>query len=338
MILDRQGKKMSAKKKLYIGILVCLIVIIIGLGWYLISIFVQDRQSEENYDALATATLTEAEATEKTMTEPSVSQSEILSETDAPEIVIEAATVTSASTTVISADDETSAQTTKVQNNSAAQPTTTKPTAAVTAATAPSYGTEIEKVIGFDALQEINPDIYAWITVPGTKINYPVVMVRKGDTYYLEHDAEGNADRNGAIYAEDWNSKFFTDRLTFLYGHNMANGSMFAGVHAFRDAKFFDEHDSVYIYQGNYRYKYKIVACYTASDEHLLALYDFSSDDVWQDYLDGLADIKDISANFRDIDELELDDKILTLSTCASNQQNKRIFLQAVLETKTKCK
>ena len=62
------GKENERKKETIYWNSVCLIVIIIGLGWYLISIFVQDRQSEENYDALATATLTEAEATEKTMT------------------------------------------------------------------------------------------------------------------------------------------------------------------------------------------------------------------------------------------------------------------------------
>ena len=56
-----------------------------------------------------------------------------------------------------------------------------------------SLGIEIpEKDIDFAALQEENSDVYAWIYVPGTNVDYPVLQHPEDDTYYLEHNMDGS--------------------------------------------------------------------------------------------------------------------------------------------------
>ena len=87
----------------------------------------------------------------------------------------------------------------------------------------------VEIPIDFQTLQNMNPDIYAWIKVPGTVIDYPIAQSETDNTYYLNHSVEHDENKAGAIFTEDYNAKTFEDPNTVIYGHGMANGSMFDG-------------------------------------------------------------------------------------------------------------
>ena len=89
----------------------------------------------------------------------------------------------------------------------------------------------VEIPIDFQTLQNMNPDIYAWIKVPGTVIDYPIVQSGTDNSYYLNHSVEHDENKAGAIFTEDYNTKTFEDPNTVIYGHGMANGSMFDGLH-----------------------------------------------------------------------------------------------------------
>ena len=90
--------------------------------------------------------------------------------------------------------------------------------------------------------ETVNPDIYAWIYVPGTKVNYPVLQHETDDTYYLNYNIDGTKGYPGCIYSEKkYNSKDFTDANAVLYGHNMKNGTMFGSIHRYEDQEFFNE-------------------------------------------------------------------------------------------------
>ena len=77
--------------------------------------------------------------------------------------------------------------------------------------------------IDFAGLQEMNPEIYAWIRIPGTEVDYPIVQRPEDDAYYLDHTIEGAEGLPGSIYTESLNKKDFTDKNTVIYGHNMKN-------------------------------------------------------------------------------------------------------------------
>lgn len=78
--------------------------------------------------------------------------------------------------------------------------------------------------IDFSALQEKNPDIYAWIKIDGTTVDYPICQNFEDDNYYLTHTWERAEAADGAIFTQACNSKNFTDFNTVVYGHQMGEG------------------------------------------------------------------------------------------------------------------
>ena len=189
-----------------------------------------------------------------------------------------------------------------------------------------------ELPIDFEGLWEINPEIYAWIEVPDTKINYPVLQHEGEDQgYYLTRDLYGKSNQAGSIYTEDYNNKDFQDYHTVLYGHNMKNGSMFHNVRYFADREFFDEHHELYVYMPEKILKYEIIACYEYDDRHLLGMFDYDDMEAYGEYLEEIMNPRSMYAMIREGWELDTDDKLLTLSTCIANKPNNRRLLQAVL-------
>ena len=69
------------------------------------------------------------------------------------------------------------------------------------------------------------------LRIPGTKIDYPVAQHAEKDNFYLRHDIHGKFSANGTLFTEGtYNSKSFDDRVTVIYGHNMASGEMFGNL------------------------------------------------------------------------------------------------------------
>lgn len=185
--------------------------------------------------------------------------------------------------------------------------------------------------VKFTELQQVNPDIYAWITVPGTEIDYPILQHASDNSYYLMHNIDGSYGYPGCIYTENLNSKDFTDNNTVIYGHNMKNGSMFAQLHKFEDPDFFNENREVRIYLPDEVLHYTIFAAHIYDDRHLLYSFDFSDPDVYQKYLDSVFSTRDMNANIDKDMTVTKDDRIVTLVTCIGSQPNNRLLVQAVL-------
>lgn len=189
-----------------------------------------------------------------------------------------------------------------------------------------------DKGLDFATLQaETNADIYAWIHIPDTKIDYPVLQHPDDDSYYLDYNIDGSKGYPGCIYTELCNSKDFTDPHTVLYGHNMKNGTMFAGLHDYRDMEFLEEHPYIYIYTPDRTYVYRIFGAYEFSAVHLVRNFDLSNPEIFQIYLDGIFEIRDMKANILQDIEVNSEDRIVTLSTCIANKPNQRYLVQGVL-------
>lgn len=199
-----------------------------------------------------------------------------------------------------------------------------------TAETATEEQSEVIPV-KFEELQAVNPDIYAWITVPGTVIDYPILQHASDNTYYLMHNIDGSYGYPGCVYTENMNSKDFTDNNTVIYGHNMKNGSMFAQLHKFEDPDFFNENREVLIYLPDEVLHYTIFAAHIYDDRHLLYSFDFTDPEVYQKYLDSIFSTRDMSANIDKDITVTTDDQIITLVTCIGSQPNNRLLVQAVL-------
>lgn len=184
--------------------------------------------------------------------------------------------------------------------------------------------------VDFDELQKINPDIYAWIQIPETNINYPILQsVTEADDYYLNTTIDGKIGYPGSIYTEKYNSTSFSDPVTVVYGHNMKEGTMFADLHNYTDKTFFDSNPYIYIYLPDKTLKYQIFAAVAFDDRYILGNYNFRDKDDFQKYLDELR--SSIDGNVNQNVQVTQESKILTLSTCISEYPNQRWLVNATL-------
>ena len=185
--------------------------------------------------------------------------------------------------------------------------------------------------IDFDSLKATNPDIYAWIEIPDTKINYPIVQSAEDDTYYLNHTIDGKSGYPGSIYTESLNAKDFSDYNTVIYGHNMKDGSMFQGLHAYEDSQYLTEHPYVYIYTPEKKLTYRVFAAVVYGNEHILNSYDFTDAYQRQLYLNSVLGSRNMKDSRDESVQVDTDSHILTLSTCIGGQPENRYIVEAVL-------
>ena len=185
--------------------------------------------------------------------------------------------------------------------------------------------------IDFAALQERNPEVYAWITIPDTAIDYPVLQSGTDNGYYLTHTIDGTQSPEGSIYTEDYNSKDFEDPNTVIYGHDMKNGSMFQNLLNYQDRNYFDSHREVIIYTPDAIRRYRIFAAYLYDDRHLMQSFDFGDPQVYRAYLNMIFSIRNMNSCIDTETEVETEDRILTLSTCYGLRDDVRYLVQAVL-------
>lgn len=196
----------------------------------------------------------------------------------------------------------------------------------------------VEIPIDFQKLQEENPDIYAWIQIPGTKIDYPVLQNGFDDSFYLDHTADGAYGAIGSIYTERQTAKDFSDFNTVMYGHNVPNGTMFRGLHQYEDPQFLKEHPEVIIYTPDAKRVYTIFAAVVYDDRHILNTFDFTKESHRQEFLDSVRQSRNMANQFREDVSVTPKDRILTLSTCIKTQRDKRYIVGAVLTDEKKAK
>jgi sortase B len=197
-------------------------------------------------------------------------------------------------------------------------------------------GIEIpEKMIDWDALHEECEDIYAWVYVPDTDVDYPVLQHPTDDSYYLNYNMDGSKGLPGCIYTEaTYTAKDFSDIHTVIYGHNLKDGTMFSTLHNFENEELFNEDHYIFIYTEDYTFVYRIFAVYEYKAIHLLANFDYTNEYVYEDYLKGIYSTSDPIANVRQDIEVTTENQILTLSTCTSGSnydENMRFLVTGVL-------
>ena len=185
--------------------------------------------------------------------------------------------------------------------------------------------------VDFAALQTRNSEIYAWVVVPNTDINLPIVQSKADDLYYLNRDIDGKYSRLGSLFTQSKNSLDFSDPVTVVYGHNYFSGGMFTNLHYFENKDFFAENEFFYIYVPGRKLTYRIVSAYKYDDRHILNSFDFSDLDVRREYFDFVLDPRSMLRNVREGASLEITDKLVVLSTCLTGGYSGRYLVNGVL-------
>ena len=100
-----------------------------------------------------------------------------------------------------------------------------------------------DDVISFEELQEKNPDVFGWLTIYGTNIDYPLLHDPEDNFYYLTHNSLKEPDGSGSIYLDCKNDPNLTDFANIIHGHHMEKHKMFGDLDRFMDAEFFEKHE-----------------------------------------------------------------------------------------------
>ena len=188
----------------------------------------------------------------------------------------------------------------------------------------------VETPVDFDELKKQNSDIYAWINIPGTSVDYPVLRCEDDNSYYLNHTVDKKKSIYGSIYTENYNGADFADFNTVVYGHNMKNGTMFGTLKKYRDKTFFEENRYINVYMPGRIMKYEIFAAYVWDNRHILLSLDFDNEDICEAYIDMILSTRKMNANINSGLPVTKDDRIITLSTCTGND-DERYLVQGVL-------
>lgn len=212
---------------------------------------------------------------------------------------------------------------------------TAPPETTTQSTTTPTVNQKVENPIDFETLQAENSDIYAWITVGNTEVDYPVVQSPDDDSFYLKRDAMTKKwSEKGAIYTELVNSKDFSDPVTVIYGHNGYGSSMFTTLHRFEDEEFFNSNEYFYIYTPDRRLTYQIISAFKYDDRHIMNNFNFANPadlQEWQSYVQNpeSSALKNVRTDLdTTVDE---NSKIVVLSTCITNQKSNRFLVCGVL-------
>lgn len=156
-------------------------------------------------------------------------------------------------------------------------------------------------LIDFSALRERNPDIFAWIQIPGTSIDYPVLQSGQSDTFYESHNAYREEDDAGAVYIELANLTNMCDFNTVLHGKaGTDENGPFADLYRFADSDFFEDHEYVYLDLDGNVLVYEIFAAYERENTSLIRTYDFTYLSGCRQFLDDLYEVRDMSMNLRE--------------------------------------
>lgn len=193
---------------------------------------------------------------------------------------------------------------------------------------------KVKNPIDFDSLQQKNDEIYAWIKVDDTKVDYPIVQNKSDDSFYLKHSAEDKSwSASGAVYTELVNSKKFNDSITVIYGHNGYSDTMFTTLHYFNKKDFFDKHPYFYIYTADRRLTYQVISAFKYDDRHIMNSFNFPDEAELTEFQQMLQNPNSSLKNVRkELDtKINPKSKIVILSTCITNQKSSRYLVCGVL-------
>ena len=178
--------------------------------------------------------------------------------------------------------------------------------------------------VDFQTLKEKNSDTVGFLKVNGTNIEYTVVK-GTNNSYYLKHNFNKKSNSAGWIFADYKNKVDGTDKNLVIYGHNMRDDSMFGSLKNILNDDWHNEEENKYVtfVAENDNSIYEVFSVYQVADEDYYITTDFKDNE----FNDFIKTIKSRSKFDFGVDVNE-NDNILTLSTCANNNKY-RVVLHA---------
>ena len=184
--------------------------------------------------------------------------------------------------------------------------------------------------VDLEACKAQNSDFVAWLTFPGTKINYPVVWTDRVN-YYLTHTFSGKESKIGALFSLGKTDYQTPGRNIAVYGHHIttSGGNMFQPLMSYKKKSFYEAHKTVYFDTLYDLGEYTIFAVINIKNTDWDAsTASFNSDQSFLSFVNRAR-----AASLYDTGiEVNENDPILTLITCDRDYHNPdgRLIVMAV--------
>lgn len=188
--------------------------------------------------------------------------------------------------------------------------------------------------VDFDVLKQENPEIFAWLYIPDTTIDAPVLQSMEDDGYYETHNPKKEKDDGGALYIEAANLASMCDFNTVIHGRASSDGKngLFDDLYRFADPDFFDSHEQFYIYLEDNVLTYEVFAAYGRENTSLIREYDFTYVSGCEQFLKDLYNIREmdmmIRTGWEDVTPFHF---LVTLTAVKEDEPEKQFVVLAAL-------
>lgn len=192
--------------------------------------------------------------------------------------------------------------------------------------------TKTEKMLQLEELKKQNNDIVAWLEIPNTEINYPVLQTTDNE-YYMTHTYKKEYSSDGSIFLDkdyDWD---LPSSNLLIYGHNNRNGNMFEDLLKYEDESYYKEHPTIEFTTLDEDCEYEIISVfksriYYKSEQNVFRYYFFINAENEEEYNYYVEESK--KASLYDTGKTaEYGEQLLTLSTCEYSQEDGRFVIVA---------
>ncbi len=177
-----------------------------------------------------------------------------------------------------------------------------------------------------------NEDMAAWLVIPGTNIDYPVMWTPKDENFYLYKDFNGKKNSNGCLILD---TDSCMDPLTtnlIIHGHNMKSGAMFGNLTDYEDPDYYEDHKQIILYTEECQRNYEVIAVFRSQvfkkKDNVFKFYKFFQADTEEEFQDFYTNIKKMSIYDTGV-TAEFGDRFITLSTCVYHVENGRFVVVA---------
>lgn len=209
-------------------------------------------------------------------------------------------------------------------------------TAAAEAGSAPAETIEEDNTyypsldIDYAGLTEINPDFCCVLSIPCLELQYPVPYSHDNKDY-LHLTFDGRKNSAGSVFYDYYSMPDFAAKNTFLFGHNMKDGSVFGSLKRFyKEQGVADADPYIYVFMPDRAQKYQIFSYYRTEDGSP-TYADFEGDEGYSAYVDRCLSLNMFTGTDTSLD-FSAAPPLLTLSTCAGASGGKeRFVVHAVL-------
>lgn len=192
------------------------------------------------------------------------------------------------------------------------------------------HGHAVELLPEFFQLYGMNHDLVGWISIPDTRIDYPVLQKPDKEDYYLRRDFYGKKASAGSVYVEETCDVFTPSDNVTVYGHMMRNGTMFADLKQYKEKDFWKDNKTVYFSNLREHHEYEIFAVFltTASIGKGFTYHDFDVAEDAAQFDEFVSGCKKLALYDTGITP-QYGDKLITLSTCDYGVTNGRLVVVA---------